>query len=338
MITIDGSQGEGGGQILRTSLALSLVTGQPFRIEKIRAGRKKPGLLKQHLTCVQAATEIGQAEVSGDDLGSQALTFQPNGIKAGRYSFHVGTAGSTSLVLQSVLPALWLADGPTEIALEGGTHNPSAPPFPFLERAFLPLVNRLGPRVEARLERPGFYPAGGGRVVYRVMPTEKLQPLDLTKRGKLLSRRATAIVANLPARIAERELKHIQRKLSWPEDALLADISKDQRGPGNVVTIEIECEKVTELFTGFGERGRPAEEVAYAAMIQAKHYLSSEACAGEYLADQLLLPMALAGGGAFTANTLSQHAKTNMDTIREFLPVEFTAREIAPRLWAVEVK
>ena len=337
MITIDGSLGEGGGQILRTSLALSLITGQPFRIEKIRAGRKKPGLLKQHLTCVQAATEIGQAEVSGDVLGSQSLTFTPDGIKAGRYSFHVGTAGSTSLVLQAVLPALWLADGPTEITLEGGTHNPFAPPFPFLERAFLPLVNKMGPFVEAELERAGFYPAGGGRVVYRVTPTTQLQPLTLTSRGKLRSRHATAIVANLPAHIAERELKHIQRKLSLDEDSLHADISKDQRGPGNVVTIEIESENVTEVFTGFGERGRPAEEVAYQAMIQAKHYLASEAATGEYLADQLLLPLALAGGGAFTTNTPSAHTTTNIDTIRKFLEVKIEFTETGKNLWLIKI-
>jgi RNA 3'-terminal phosphate cyclase (ATP) len=337
MIIIDGSQGEGGGQILRTSLALSLITGQPFRIEKIRAGRKKPGLLKQHLTCTQAATEIGQAEVSGAELGSQQLDFAPTGIHAGRYSFHVGTAGSTSLVLQSVLPALWLADGPTEIVLEGGTHNPFAPPCPFLQSAFLPLINRLGPRVEAELERPGFYPAGGGRVAYHVTPTEKLQPLSLTKRGKLLSQRATAIVANLPAHIAERELRHIGRKLNWKDDCLRADLINDKRGPGNVVALEIECEKVTEVFTGFGERGRPAEEVAYQALIQAKHYLASEAATGEYLADQLLLPLALAGGGAFTANTLSSHTKTNIETIQKFLDVRFTVTEQAPRLWLIEV-
>ena len=337
MLTIDGSQGEGGGQILRTSLALSLITGQPFRIEKIRAGRKKPGLLKQHLTCVQAAAEIGQAEVAGDQLGSPSLEFTPNEIKAGRYSFHVGTAGSTSLVLQSVLPALLCAAGPTEIALEGGTHNPFAPPFPFLNRAFLPLINRLGPRVEAELERPGFYPAGGGRVIYRVTPTTKLKPLQLTSRGKLRSRQATAIVANLPAHIAERELKHIQRKLSLDEDSLHAEISKDQRGPGNVVTIEIESENVTEVFTGFGERGRPAEEVAYQAMIQAKHYLASEAVAGEYFADQLLLPLALAGGGAFTTNALSAHTTTNIDTIRKFLDVNIEFTEAGKNLWLIKI-
>src|SRR5512138_2046230 len=163
MITIDGSQGEGGGQILRSALALSLVTGKPFRIENIRARRQKPGLMRQHLTAVNAAVEIGAAHVSGNTVGSSELTFAPTALRSGEYHFVVGTAGSCTLVLQTVLPALIIAEGSSEIRLEGGTHNPAAPPFDFLAGAFLPLLNRMGPDVRAALERPGFYPAGGGR-------------------------------------------------------------------------------------------------------------------------------------------------------------------------------
>ena len=170
MLTINGSQGEGGGQILRTALAMSLVTGKPFRIVRIRAGRKKPGLLRQHLTAVQAAAQIGQATVEGAAIGSQELTFTPGEIRPGEYRFAVGTAGSATLVLQAVLPALLTAPGLSVLTLEGGTHNPFAPPFDFLHRSYLPLVNRMGPTVEARLERPGFYPAGGGKFVVTVEP------------------------------------------------------------------------------------------------------------------------------------------------------------------------
>jgi RNA 3'-terminal phosphate cyclase (ATP) len=161
MLTIDGSQSEGGGQVLRSSLALSLVTGRPFAIENIRAGRKKPGLLRQHLTAVLAAAEVSAAEVEGAALASRRLLFRPGRVRAGDYAFRVGTAGSATLVLQTVLPALLLAEGESTLTLEGGTHNPMAPPVDFLENAYLPLVNRLGPRVKVQLVRPGFYPAGG---------------------------------------------------------------------------------------------------------------------------------------------------------------------------------
>src|SRR5258705_2280598 len=196
MLTIDGSFGEGGGQILRTALALSLVTGKPFRIENIRAGRKNPGLLRQHLTAVNAATEISRSEVMGAAIGSRELTFAPGSVVAGTYAFAVGTAGSTTLVLQTVLPALLVASGTSKVILEGGTHNPFAPPFDFLEKTFLPLVNRMGPQVTAELERPGFYPAGGGRMNVTVEPADALRELALPARGEVRARRAKAVVAN----------------------------------------------------------------------------------------------------------------------------------------------
>src|SRR6185436_13785565 len=174
MISIDGSFGEGGGQILRTALSLSLATGAPFRIENIRAQRPKPGLLRQHLTAVQAAAAVGRAHVEGHTAGSLALTFTPTGVFPGDYAFAVGTAGSATLVLQTILPPLLAAGGRTVVTLEGGTHNPWAPPFDFLKRVFLPIVNRLGPRVEVALERYGFYPAGGGRFSVTIDPSPEL--------------------------------------------------------------------------------------------------------------------------------------------------------------------
>src|SRR5512136_2571133 len=179
MITIDGSQGEGGGQILRTSLALSLVTGQPFRMERIRAKRQKPGLLKQHLTAVEAAKTVGCAEVTGAALGSQTLEFKPGPVTPGNYRFAVGTAGSATLVLQTVLPPLLVASGPSTLTLEGGTHNPFAPPFDFLARCFAPVVERMGPRIELKLHRPGFFPAGGGQFEAQITPVNRLKPIDL---------------------------------------------------------------------------------------------------------------------------------------------------------------
>src|SRR5262245_8429391 len=201
MVTIDGSIGEGGGQILRTALSLSLVTGKPFRIEKIRAGREKPGLLRQHLTAVNAALQIGQAKADGIIVGATELTFIPGKIVAGAYRFAIGTAGSTTLVLQTVLPALLTADGPSRLTLEGGTHNPFAPPFEFLQRTFLPVLNRMGPQVTVSLERPGFYPAGGGRFNVAIQPCERLRSVELKDRGEIQRRLAKAVVAGLPKEI-----------------------------------------------------------------------------------------------------------------------------------------
>ncbi|HKQ76624.1 MAG TPA: RNA 3'-terminal phosphate cyclase [Blastocatellia bacterium] len=341
MITIDGSFGEGGGQILRTALGLSLITGQPFRIEKIRAGRRNPGLLRQHLTAVKAAAKIGQAEVSGANISSTQLTFTPGSIAHGDYQFAVGTAGSATLVLQTILPALLASGDPdqqTHLTIEGGTHNPFAPPFDFLALAFLPLLERMGARVEARLERYGFYPAGGGRVEVTIKPAKRLDPIELNERGKILDRRAKALVAHLPRSIAERELGVVHRKLSWPQKWLKAESVTNSHGPGNIITLEIESENCAEVFTGFGERGVAAEAVADQAVLAARRYLASDVPVGEYLADQLLLPMALARGGSFITVPPSRHTTTNIEIIRKFLEVEIRAEQLTNRSWKIEAK
>jgi len=329
MITVDGSLGEGGGQVLRTALGLSLVTGEPFRIHHIRAGRKKPGLMPQHLTAVNAAGELGGAGVEGAAIGSQQLTFTPQRVRPGDYHFAVRTAGSMTLVAQTLLTALLVADGPSRLTLEGGTHNPFAPPFDFLDKTFLSLVSRMGPTVEAALERPGFYPAGGGRFTVTVTPAAHLAPLELLERGAVRSRRARALVASLPRRIAEREVGIIRKKLGWGEDELSIEEVRNSRGPGNVVMIEIESEHVTEVFTAFGRRGVPAEQVAGLAAEAAREYLAADVPVGTHLADQLLVPLALAGGGRFKTLPLSGHARTNLEIVKRFLPVDARVEETA---------
>lgn len=336
-LTIDGSHGEGGGQILRSALGLSLVTGRPFRIEKIRAKRSKPGLLRQHLTAVRAAAEIGAAEVTGATLGSLDLTFRPTRLQPGDYSFAIGTAGSATLVLQAVLPGLLVADGPSRIALSGGTHNPAAPPFDFLARAFLPLVERMGATVRATLVRPGFFPAGGGEMVVEVEPG-RLTPIDLVERGEVVRRCARAIVANLPFAIAKREVATVGEMLGWDDDELRAETVGDSHGPGNVVLVEVASERVTELFVGFGQRGVPAERVAAGAAHEATRYLEAGVAVGEHLADQLLVPFALAGGGAFTTLPLSMHARTNAEVIEMFLGTRFEVEETGADAVLVTVK
>jgi RNA 3'-terminal phosphate cyclase (ATP) len=336
MITIDGSYNEGGGQILRTALALSLSTGTPFRIEKIRAGRERPGLLRQHLAAVKAAAQIGKAEVRGDEINSQELTFRPKGIFPGDYTFSVGSAGSASLVLQTVLPVLMLAPNPSTLTLEGGTHNPSAPPYDFLAKAFLPLLNRMGGQVQATLLTPGFYPAGGGVIKAIIGPPSGLNPLDLRKRGQPLGRAARALIANLPRGIAERELAVIAEKLSWLRSCMKVE-PVSSRGPGNVVLLEVESEHITEVFTGFGKRGVRAETVAEEVVLEARRYLSSEVAVGEHLADQLLLPMALIKGGVFSTLPPTRHMRTNIDTIGRFLPARIQVSSENNRACLVEI-
>jgi len=319
MIVMDGSQGEGGGQILRTALALSVVTGTAFRAEKIRAGRARPGLLRQHLAAVRAARAIGDADVGGDDIGSTAITFRPRRTVAGAHAFAVGSAGSALLVFQTVLPALLRAREAAALVFEGGTHNPMAPPFDFVEQTFLPQLARTGARIAARLERPGFYPAGGGRVHVTVDPPGPAAPLHLVDRGATLRLHARAVVAAVPSRVAHRELHVIGQKLGIGKDDREAVELDPSFGPGNALMIAIESEHVTEVITAFGEKGRRAERVAEMAANDAAAYLAHGAPVGEHLADQLLVPMALAAGGAFRTGALSSHAVTQIDVMRTFL-------------------
>jgi RNA 3'-terminal phosphate cyclase (ATP) len=318
MIHIDGSQGEGGGQILRSSLSLAICTQQPFKISNIRAKREKPGLLRQHLTAVKAATEICGATVKGAEMGSRELSFRPGPLRAGSYAFAIGTAGSTSLVLQTVLPPLLTAAGPSTVRVTGGTHNKASPPFEFLQRVFLPLLARIGANVKLELRSHGFYPRGGGQIVAHIEPFQARNPLHLHERGPLLRGHAEAFVAALPIHIAQRELEVIGKALHWSTDQLLLRGLSNDVGPGNVVTLTAEHEQVSEVITAFGERGMPAETVASEAAAQMRDYLAGTAPVGEHLADQLLLPMALANGGSFTTTTLSEHLRSNALVVERF--------------------
>lgn len=338
MLEIDGSTGEGGGQVLRTSLALSALAGRPFQIDRIRANRKKPGLMRQHLTAVQAAARVCNAHVEGATLTSQSLRFTPGPVVPGVYEFAVGTAGSATLVLQTVLPPLLTAGGPSRVVVEGGTHNPLAPPFDFLERSFLRLLNRMGARVSARLERWGFFPAGGGRVVVEIEPSAALRPIQIIERGEIRQRTARALVANLPLSIARRELDHVQQALGFAPSWLHADEVTEAVGPGNVLSIELELDSHEEVFTAFGQRGVPAEAVASDVVRQVQAYLASGQPVGHHLADQLLIPFALAGGGAFRTGPPSRHTLTNLEVVGRFLPVNITCQEFASRAWTIEVK
>jgi RNA 3'-terminal phosphate cyclase (ATP) len=332
-IELDGATGEGGGQIVRTALALSMVTGQPIAIERIRAKRSKPGLMRQHLTCVQAAVAVCGAKVEGAELGSQTLVFEPGQVRAGDYRFQVGTAGSCTLVLQTVLPALMRCAQPSRVGLSGGTHNPMAPPFHFLERSFAPLLRRLGVGLDLALQRLGFYPSGGGEMVATVQPSAAgLQPFDLTERGPRQETYAECLTPGLPSAVAVRELVALERALGWSGEQLRTPAVQRNEGPGNALMATLAYAHVSEVITGFGEKGVSAEQVAAAVVQDVRAYEASEGALGPHLADQWMLPLALAasarpGEAAFTCTEMTEHATTNIGVIERFLPVKF---EVVP--------
>lgn len=324
-LEIDGSIG--GGQILRSALSLSMVSGRPFRIRNIRSGRSRPGLLRQHLTAVLAAAEVCGAEVEGAQLGSQTLDFQPGEIQAGDYRFNIGSAGSTTLVLQTLFPALLHGPAASRVRIVGGTHNPAAPPADFIERSWLPLLRRMGAQVDFRLLRHGFAPAGGGEIECEVAPA-RLTPLHLEARGEVLEQRALALIGNLPGHIAERELQRVARRLRWPQEQL-HQRAVASAGPGNILLLEIACTDVCELFSAIAQTGVRAERVADQAIDEARAWLLSEAAVGEHLADQLLLPLALAGGGSFTTHRSSAHLESNIQVIRQFLQTDIRVEPLS---------
>ena len=328
MIEIDGSLGEGGGQVLRSALTLSMVTGQPFRITQIRARRPKPGLMRQHLVAVQAAAAISGAHVEGAEVGSQDLLFEPNVVTGGDYSFAIGTAGSCTLVLQTILPALLFAKTASTVRISGGTHNPLAPPAPFIARAYCTMLRKMGAVVDLDVERVGFYPAGGGVLVARIAPCAALEPLFLHERGERIAAYAESIIAGVPADVAQRELACVATGLGWREGNLRTVQLPANQGPGNVLLATLELEHVTVVFAAFGEKSVTSEHVAKSLVGRVRRYLASGAVVDEYLADQLMVPLALGGGGSFTLDKLSQHARTNADIIARFLPVTFAFSEV----------
>lgn len=332
-LLIDGAQGEGGGQILRSSLALSLVTGRPFQLTNIRAGRRKPGVMRQHLTAIQAAVDIGGETAVPIQIGARDLTFVPRPVAPGEYRFRVGTAGSATLVLQTVLPALLLAQGPSTVQLEGGTHNPWAPPFDFIQQAFLSLVNRIGPQVSATLQRPGFYPAGGGQFTVDIQPAARLGRLWLMERGDLQQRDVRALLSALPEQIGQREIDTVIQKLGWSNDQGRVETLAGY-GPGNVLVARLQYAEVSEVFTGFGRVGTSAEKVAKEVVRDIRNYLRATAPVGPYLADQLLLPLAIAAWQANRSNRpeqpaigfrtvpLTRHSRTHIDLLTRFLGID----------------
>ena len=326
-VVIDGSTGEGGGQILRTSLALSCITGRSLHIENIRAARRNPGLAKQHLSCVQAACRICDGKCQGAGLGSKVLDFQPGPVQGGDFYFDIGSAGSASLVIQTLLPALFLADKPSTVTVTGGTHNPLAPPFDFLAETFLPAIATGGFQGNCKLIKHGFFPAGGGKITFDVKPWQKSAPggqqiINLCQPTKQFQIHALVYTAKLPAHIARRQQKLLLQSKLNIQNIQHIEVT-DSDGPGNCVMIRLCGSNRVTVFTAFGMRGKPSQNVVSEVVNLAKDFLASGAAIDRFLADQLLIYMAISKAGCYTTNELSSHLLTNMEIIKKFLPIDF---------------
>jgi RNA 3'-terminal phosphate cyclase (ATP) len=325
LIEIDGSLGEGGGQILRTSLALSLITGKAFHLRNVRAGRPKPGLQPQHLMSVRAAATIGKAELRGAALKSQDLVFEPGPVGAGRYHFAIGTAGATGLVLHTVyLPLALRGQGPSELVLQGGTHVSTSPCFHFLDSTWRAYMEALGLRIRLKLVRPGFYPRGGGMVEAQIQPSPRLHGLKLLERGPIKNVTGISAVASLPEEIGERQARRAANRLRSLGFPVAIREESWASGPGTVLALQLDTAPAPTLFFGLGARGKPAERVADEAAEQAIDYMNAApAAVDSHSADQIVLPLALADGPSqFTVTHVTQHLLTNIAVIRQFIDRE----------------
>ena len=326
-VVIDGSTGEGGGQILRTSLALACITGRNLHIENIRAGRRNPGLARQHLSCVQAACQICNGHCQGATQGSKVLDFQPGPVQSGDFHLDIGSAGSATLVIQTVLPALFLADRASAVTVTGGTHNPLAPPFDFLCESFLPAIATGGFSGKCKLLKHGFFPAGGGKITFDVQPRQRQphQAIKLCEPGRQFQIHALVYTAKLAAHIARRQEKLLLQSGLTFENIEHIEVT-DSDGPGNCVMIRLCDGGRTTVFTAFGMRGKASTDVVSEVVNLVKDFLASGAAVDRFLADQLLIYMAMgpsSNAGCYTTNELSEHLLTNMEIIKKFLSVDF---------------
>ncbi|MBY0572199.1 MAG: RNA 3'-phosphate cyclase, partial [Undibacterium sp.] len=284
--------------------------------------RPKPGLMRQHLVAVQAAAQICHGEIASATVGAQTLEFRPGKIQSGAYQFAIGTAGSCTLVLQTLIPALLYADGASTIHITGGTHNMMAPPAHFLQRSYARVLADMGATLEIELKRFGFYPAGGGEIFTRIRPCTKLNAIKLMESGARIAGYAESFIAGIPVSVANRELESVGAGMGWNETQLFVRGLSNDQGPGNALLMTLEQQNVINVFSEFGEKMVRSETVARNLLAQVRRFMISGATVGENLADQIMLPFALAGGGRFTTNTVTQHAQTNAKVIAQFLPVD----------------
>lgn len=328
MIEINGQ--DGGGQILRSALSLSMITGQGFRMVNIRGQRAKPGLMRQHLTCVKAALEVCGGSASGAEMHSTELVFKPGKVKAGDYVFRIGTAGSTTLLFQTIFPALMLTEGVSSLELHGGTHNPMAPSADFIERAFLPQLRKMGVGVSFECVKYGFAPAGGGCIKAVVHPVIELTSISITERGTSISQSVECVLSNVRREVADKEMATVRSSLDWEAKDFEIKVCDDVDGSGNVIFIEEEFENAVIHVTSHGAKAKSAGKVAGEAVKDYQTFVKSKAALSARLADQLLLPMALSGAGEINTVAITNHIRTNITLIEKFIDVRFNIDTLEP--------
>jgi RNA 3'-phosphate cyclase len=322
MIELDGSEGEGGGQILRSALALSILTGKPFKLVNIRANRAKPGLQPQHVMCVRAAGTISGAIYKGAAKGSAVLYFEPNAVKPGRYTFTIGTAGATALVLHTVyLPLALRGSEASEITITGGTHNQHAPCYHFLETTWAAHLRRMGIEVEVEMVRAGFYPRGGGEIRATIHPCSRVNGVHIIACPELTTAGGFSAFAELPESVGRRQARRLANRLK--SEGVESHIPMEEwqaANPGSVAAVIFRQVPVSPLFFGLGERGKPAESVADDAADEAIRFRDSGCPVDPHSADQLLLPLAFSPDASeYRASEITRHLTTNIATVRKFV-------------------
>jgi RNA 3'-phosphate cyclase len=331
VIDIDGSDGEGGGQVLRTSLTLSLLVQKPFKIRDIRGRRKNPGLRAQHLAAVRAAQVVGKAEVQGDELGSRTLRFEPSGLRAGEYQFDIGTAGACSLVLQTIFLPLAHTGSDSYVEITGGTHVPWSPSFEYIERVWLPALTSFGYSASANLTRAGFYPKGGGKIGISISGSRAVDGLVAQEQGTVRELAGVSLSSNLPEHVAARQRQRLIERLETRRLAVEIEIEKPESpGQGSAVFISSRNSPAFFGFSALGVKGKRSESVADEAADQVISFIASGAAMDRFLADQVLIPLAIAPSiSRFSVETVTEHLRTNAEIIEKFLDSKITIRKPA---------
>ena len=328
-VQIDGRHGEGGGQILRTALALSAIFNVPVHIDHIRGNRKKPGLRPQHLIVANALAAITGAKLHGAKIDSRELMFEPGEIMGGNYSFNIGTAGSTGLVLHALIPVLLFGETPSQVHIAGGTHVPWSPSFHYLKAVFLPYLKKMGGEISLEIDKWGWYPKGGGKIKAFVKNTQGLKGIHLYNRGKLANLHILSAVSNLPLSIAERQRDQTLKRVKYL--GIRPNISIENvpsPGQGTALFISAHFDGSIAGFTSLGKRGKRAEDVADDACNEFINFLNSKGVIDTHLADQLILYMALAGGhSTLITESITEHILTNIWVIEQFLPLKFNVEK-----------
>lgn len=321
MIRIDGSSGEGGGQILRTSVALAQILGEELEVYNIRANRPKPGLAQQHLTVLKSFSRIFSAKVEGARLGSSRIIFRPGRAPEKReFTIDIGTAGSITLLLQALLPAL--IPYSVKLTVKGGTDVRWSPPFDYFKEVFLRNIRNFGVRADIELIRRGYYPRGGGVVVFKNYGSE-LSSCELEDRGRLLEIRGVAHSSNLPDHITEREAKAAMEALKPYRAEIRLERSR-LPSTGTGIVLWAEYDRTSLGASSLGEIGKPAEEVGREAALALKAEMSTKASVDVHMGDQLIPYMAIAQGrSSFTVREVSSHLKTNIEIVEKILGVKF---------------